>query len=65
MRAMMLLLTESSSGRRCRPCSTAARIAGLNHIGIVVDNLAEARAFYTKTMGFREACGKRSATSCR
>ena len=57
MRAMMLLLhRESSSGRTMQSVlGQQARIAGLNHIGIVVDNLDEARAFYTKTMGFREA----------
>ena len=30
-------------------------VRGVNHVGIVVKNYAEALAFYTKTMGFREA----------
>jgi len=30
-------------------------IRGVNHVGIVVKNYDEALAFYTKTMGFREA----------
>src|SRR5262245_49666694 len=30
-------------------------VRGVNHVGIVVKNYADALAFYTKTMGFREA----------
>jgi len=30
-------------------------VRGVNHVGIVVKNYDEALAFYTKTMGFREA----------
>ena len=56
MRAVMLLLTGILIGSAMQSViGQQARIAGLNHIGIVVDNLDEARAFYTKTMGFREA----------
>ena len=56
MRAVMLLLTGILIGSAMQSViGQQDRVAGLNHIGIVVDDLDEARAFYTKTMGFREA----------
>jgi catechol 2,3-dioxygenase-like lactoylglutathione lyase family enzyme len=49
-----LLLGSAMSGTLAQG-NRLAGMDGVNHVGIYVDNVEEAKAFYTQKMGFREA----------
>ena len=64
MRGAILLVTGILIGSMMQSAfGQQNRVLTLNHVGIAVDNLEEARRFYTQTMGFREAWRNNQTTT--
>ena len=63
MRIVVIFLAGLTLGALCTRLTLAqeTQVRGLNHIGINVANYDEAFAFYTKTLGIREAYTVRNA----